>query len=510
MLDVYQGYNQIKLAKGDQKKTSFVIEQGLYCYNLMPFGLKDAGATYQRLVNKIFSQQLGRNMEVYVDDILVKSKKRQCHTEDLAECFAQLKKYSVKLNPQKCMFRVEGGKSLGYLVTQRGIEANPDKIIAIRQMKEPRTIKQVQQLADKIASLNQFISRAADQGLLFFKILRNTKNFQWTEECGQAFMELKSYLEQPPLLSKLEDGERLWIYLALSNDATSTVLAREKEVTHLPIYYTSRLLQGAKYEVKEETTWDLYVDGSATKKQAGGGVVLTNSEGDELKFAIRFEGLLSNNKVEYEALLCGLKIAQENGKKDEVIQIGDRRLGSWMDEIRNFLEHNQLPAEIFTSVENPKTNGQTEVSNRIILQNLKTKLGALRSRWVEKIPGVLWAYRTTPHVGTGKTPFSLVYGSEALIPAEIVEPTIRTVGYEEQNNNEARQLDLDLIEEQRDIARMRLENYKRRIIRNYNSNVKERTFQVRGTGTEESGGTKASGKIGTKVGRTLPNNRNTS
>ncbi|KAL0448818.1 UNVERIFIED_CONTAM: hypothetical protein Slati_1438200 [Sesamum latifolium] len=134
--------------------------------------------------------------------------------------------------------------------------------------------------------------------------------------------------------------------------------------------------------------------------------------------------------------------------------------------------------QIFTSVGNPKANGQTEVSNRILLQNLKTKLGASRTGWVEEIPEVLWAYRTTPRTSTGETPFSLVYGSEALIPAEVVEPTQRVLSYEEHDNHEARCQDLDLIEEQRNIARMRLENYKRRILRSYNSRVKERTLQI--------------------------------
>ncbi|KAL0433293.1 UNVERIFIED_CONTAM: hypothetical protein Slati_2663600 [Sesamum latifolium] len=134
--------------------------------------------------------------------------------------------------------------------------------------------------------------------------------------------------------------------------------------------------------------------------------------------------------------------------------------------------------QIFMSVGNPKTNSHTEVSNCIILQNLKTKLGSSRSRWVDEILGVLWAYRTTSRVSSRETPFSLVYGSEALIPAEIVEPTIRMTQYEEQDNNTARLLDLDLIEEQREITRMRLKNYKRRIVRSYNSTVKERTFQV--------------------------------
>ncbi|KAL0430064.1 UNVERIFIED_CONTAM: Retrovirus-related Pol polyprotein from transposon [Sesamum radiatum] len=224
MLDANQGYNQIKLAREDQEKTTFVTKRGLYCYNVMHFGLKNAGATYQRLVNKIFSQQIGRNMKVYVDDMLVKSKKREQHIDDLRECFEQLKKYGVKLNPKKCVFGVEGGKFLGYLVTQRGIKANPDKILAIQQMRESSTIKEVQLLTGRMAALKRFISRAADRELPFFKILRNTRNFQWTSECSWAFSELKSYLSKPPLLSKPEEGERLWIYLALSEEATSTPL----------------------------------------------------------------------------------------------------------------------------------------------------------------------------------------------------------------------------------------------------------------------------------------------
>ncbi|KAL0463326.1 UNVERIFIED_CONTAM: hypothetical protein Slati_0220200 [Sesamum latifolium] len=105
----------------------------------------------------------------------------------------------------------------------------------------------------------------------------------------------------------------MWIYLALSEEATSTVLTRKSKGTHLPVYYTSRLLQNAEYEAVEKEVWDLFVDGSVAEKWAGGGVVLKNSEKGDLKFAIRFEEPLSNNEAEYEALLCGLKIAQENG-----------------------------------------------------------------------------------------------------------------------------------------------------------------------------------------------------
>ena len=105
-MDVYSGYNQIAMHPPDQEHTSFVTDKGLYCYNVMPLGLKNAGATYQRLVNRMFASQIGVNMEVYVDDMLVKSKCQKNHIQDLTECFSILRKYNMKLNPQKCSFGV--------------------------------------------------------------------------------------------------------------------------------------------------------------------------------------------------------------------------------------------------------------------------------------------------------------------------------------------------------------------------------------------------------------------
>jgi hypothetical protein len=136
-MDAFSGYNQIRMAESDQEKTSFTTDWGLYCYKVMPFGLKNAGATYQRLVNKMFEAQIGRNMEVYVDDMLVKSLTSCDHVADLAEAFDTLRKYHMKLNPQKCAFGVDSGKFLGFMVSQRGIEANPDKVRAILEMPPP-------------------------------------------------------------------------------------------------------------------------------------------------------------------------------------------------------------------------------------------------------------------------------------------------------------------------------------------------------------------------------------
>ena len=171
-MDAFSGYNQIRMAKEDQEKTAFITSQGLYYYKVMPFGLKNARATYQRLVNKMFGQQIGRNMEVYVDDMLVKSKEELTHLDDLKETFATLKKYQMKLNPGKCVFGVASRKFLGFMVSQRGIESNLEKVRAIINMASPRTVKEVQKLTGRITALNRFVSRATDKCLPFFKTLK--------------------------------------------------------------------------------------------------------------------------------------------------------------------------------------------------------------------------------------------------------------------------------------------------------------------------------------------------
>ena len=184
-MDAFSGYNQIRMAEEDQEKTSFITSQELYCYKVMPFGLKNVGATYQRLVNRMFSKQVDRNMEVYVDDMLVKSREELAHLDDLKETFTTLKQYQMKLNPAKCVFGVASGKFLGFMVSQRGIEANPEKVQAIINMTSPKTVKEVQKLTRRIAALNRFVSRATDKCLPFFKTLKQA--FAWTDECETAF-----------------------------------------------------------------------------------------------------------------------------------------------------------------------------------------------------------------------------------------------------------------------------------------------------------------------------------
>ena len=147
----------------------------------MSFGLKNVGTTYQRLMNKMFAQQIGRNVQIYVDDILVKSRREDDHLKDLKETFDTLRSYNMKLNPSKCTFEVTTRKFLGFMVSQRGIKANLDKIRAIIEMAPPKKIIEVQSLNGKIATINRFVLRATDKCLPFFLTLK--KYFEWTAEC---------------------------------------------------------------------------------------------------------------------------------------------------------------------------------------------------------------------------------------------------------------------------------------------------------------------------------------
>ena len=203
----------------------------------MSFGLKNAGATYQRLMNKMFVHQIGKNVQVYVDDMLVKSLHEDDHLDDFQETFDTFRSYNM--NPNKCALGVTVGKFLGFMVSQRGIEVNPEKIRAIMELELPRTVKEVQSLNGKIAALNKFVSKATDKCLPFFCTLR--KLFEWTDKCQKAFEDLKKYLSSPPLLSPSKPGEELYLYLAILQAAVSVALVREEDGCQKPVYFISRL-----------------------------------------------------------------------------------------------------------------------------------------------------------------------------------------------------------------------------------------------------------------------------
>ena len=136
-MDAFSSYNQMWMVKKDEEKISFITDWETYCYKVVPFGLKNVGVTYQRMVDKVFAKKLDRNMEAYIDDMMVKSPSMADHVSDLQETFAILREHNMRLNPSKCTFGVTSGKFLGFIVSQRGIEANPEKIRVVLDLSPP-------------------------------------------------------------------------------------------------------------------------------------------------------------------------------------------------------------------------------------------------------------------------------------------------------------------------------------------------------------------------------------
>ena len=260
-LDAFQGYHQIALRKEDQEKTAFITPRGIFCYKVLPFGLKNARATYQRMVTKMFSELLGKTVEVYIDDMVVKSIKGTDHVEDLRKVFEILRRHNLKLNATKCAFGIGSGKFLGFLVTQCGIEANPDQIAAIQGLQPPKNIREVQRLTGMAAALNRFISKSAERCRPFFDLIKKGKSFIWNEESDRAFERLKRYLSAPPLLSSPREGEPLYIYLAASDKAVSAAIVRDDSGEQRLVYYTSKTMNGVetRYLPLEKSALALFI-----------------------------------------------------------------------------------------------------------------------------------------------------------------------------------------------------------------------------------------------------------
>jgi hypothetical protein len=234
-LVAYLGYNHTMMKEYNQPANSFIMPFGSYYYMTMSFGLKSVGATYQWCIIKCFGDLIIRVMEAYVDDIMVKTRRSEGLITNLRLMFERLKANEIKLNPKKCLFPVLGGMLLGFLVSEQGIEANLEKVMAITNMGPIRDLKGVQRVMRCLASLNHFISHLGERGLLLYKLMWKTDRFEWTMEKQEALNSLKTLLTQAPVLVPLEDKEPLLLYMAGTAQVVSSVPIvknREEGNTH--------------------------------------------------------------------------------------------------------------------------------------------------------------------------------------------------------------------------------------------------------------------------------------
>ncbi|GKU94112.1 hypothetical protein SLEP1_g7642 [Rubroshorea leprosula] len=405
LLDAYSGYHQVPMAPEDEEKTAFYAGDEIYCYVMMPFGLKNAGATYQK-------------MDCYPMPSIDKLVEAASGNERLSLLDAYSGYHQVPMAPEdeeKTAFYA-GDEIYCYVMMPFGLKnagatyqkmVNPEKIRAIAEMEPPKSVKDIQRLTGRVAALHRFISKSADKCLPFFKIIRlatqkdesgKQKKFEWSRECQAAFEELKSYLSSPPLLTKAVDGELFYLHLGIADEAISSVLVREEARQQKPIYYISSVLHGAelrypiaekaalavvtsarklrpyfqshpiivltnqplrqilqkpkcsgrliKWAVKlgefeitfqqrsairaqaladfivectpcpstsnpEPNDWTLYVDRASSSKGSRAGPLLIGPEGYRSEHALKFNFDATNNMAEYEALLLGLQLALE-------------------------------------------------------------------------------------------------------------------------------------------------------------------------------------------------------
>ncbi|XP_052206796.1 uncharacterized protein LOC127811125 [Diospyros lotus] len=432
-------------------------------------------------------------MKAYVDDMIVKSRKDESHVKKLAQVLGVFRQHKMRLNPAKCAFRVQSRKFLGYMITQREIEANPEKIQAILDMESLTSTKEVQRLIGRIAALGRFLSKSAERELPFLRTLRARKSFEWTEQCQKSFEALKEYLKEVPLLTQPEIGETLYLYLGISDGAISAILIKKEGQVDRPMYYVSKVLHGPErcYPFAEKMALALL---NASRKlrlyfQAHSIIVLTDQPLWSILQKPEYSGRLTKWSIElseYDIQYQPRQAIKGQALADFIVECAhSSKMGENeqfdCDSFRKFCDN--LGIELrFASVVYPQANGQAEVSNRTILHGLKTRLEWARGTWADKLPSILWAYRTTSRVATGETPFNLVYGTEALIPIELLAKSPRLMAYEEENgarNFEALRENLDLIEEQRDNAAMKVAAYQRRITSYFNSRVKNRPMKER-------------------------------
>ncbi|KAL0394925.1 UNVERIFIED_CONTAM: Transposon Tf2-12 polyprotein [Sesamum latifolium] len=232
----------------DEECMAFRTPKEIYYYKVMPFGLKNTGATYLRAMQNIFDDMLHKKVECYVDDLVFKTKMREEHLTDLQIVFDRLK-YNLKMNPLKCNFVVMSGKFLCFIVRHHGIKVDPKKLDAIEKMPPPRNLNELQSLQGYLTFIRRFVSNLAGRCQPFNHLMKKDANFQWDEGCQNTFASIKKYLLNPPVLEALIPEKPPILYIVAQERSIAALMAQENEEgKEKALYCLSRTL--AENELK--------------------------------------------------------------------------------------------------------------------------------------------------------------------------------------------------------------------------------------------------------------------
>ncbi|KAA3473065.1 RNA-directed DNA polymerase (Reverse transcriptase), Ribonuclease H-like protein [Gossypium australe] len=241
-MDGFLGYNQIKMHPDDMRKTTFITLWGTFYYKVMPFGLKNAGATYQRAMVTLFHNMMHKEIEVYVDVMIAKSRTEKEHNEVLKKLFLRLRKFQLKLIPEKCTFGARSGKLLGFVVSERGIEVDSNKVKEIQELPPPHTQKEVRGFLARLNYITRFISQLTEKCDPIFRLLKKHNQGVWDNKCQRVFDKVKQYLSNAPVLSPPNPDRPLILYLSVFNNFMGCVLGQHDESGRKEklIYYLSK------------------------------------------------------------------------------------------------------------------------------------------------------------------------------------------------------------------------------------------------------------------------------
>ena len=249
-MDGNAGYNQIFMAPEDVHKTAFRVpgSVGLFMYIVMTFGLKNAGATYQRAMNYIYHDLIGRLVEVYIDDVVVKSTSAGGHLDDLRQVLERTRRFGLKMNPKKCAFGVTAGQFLGFLIHERGIEIGLKSQAAVKAMVPPKNKKELQQLIGVINFVRRFVSNLSGRMEPFMGLvkIKTDDEFHWGAEQQKAFDEIKEYLSKPPVLVPPQQDRPFYVYLSVGDRSIASVVVQVHDGLERVVFYLSRRMLDAE------------------------------------------------------------------------------------------------------------------------------------------------------------------------------------------------------------------------------------------------------------------------
>ncbi|CAL8112720.1 unnamed protein product [Prunus armeniaca] len=374
-MDGHFGYNQIFIADEEVHKIAFRCPGsiGTFEYVVMPFGLKNAGVTYQQAMNAIFHDMIGQNLEVYIDDVVIKLESRLSPLDDLRSAFERMRWHQLKMNPKKSAFGVSAKNFLGFLVHQKGIEVDKNKAKAIIDAPPPKNKKGVQSLLGQINFLRRFIANSAGKVEPFSSLLKlkDEEKFRWEETHQRAFDAIKEYLAKPPVLIPPKRGRPLKLYISATENSIRSLLAQDNYAKNEQVvYYLNRILTATErgrigkwtmalaeftfryvpqqaikgqaladflathpcLEIEEMDflevgtlslfPWHLYYDESRTSNMDRAGVIIESAKGFRTRYSFQLDFDCTNNQAEYEALIIGLEILKQLGVKSVAV-MGD-------------------------------------------------------------------------------------------------------------------------------------------------------------------------------------------